>query len=106
MTVVTNTAAPTPYPEVNAFLHDFLEGAHVALGKRIVAFYLSGSLALGDFMPHRSDIDFLAVTAGDLPGDVLQSLQEMHRRLAVGGSPWAHRSPSRLRPRRRMSATS
>src|SRR5690242_5478350 len=99
MAGVTNTATLTPYPEVNAFLPALLEGARAALVERLVAFYLSGSLALGDFMPHRSDIDFLAVTAGDLPADVLQSLQERHRRLAASGSSWAHRVEGSYYPR-------
>lgn len=102
MTGVTNTATLTPFPEVTAFLPALLEGARITLGERLVAFYLSGSLALGDFMPHCSDIDFLAVTAGNLPGDVLQRLQERHRRLAASGSPWAHRVEGSYYPRKAL----
>jgi hypothetical protein len=51
--------------------------------------YLYGSLALGDFDPHRSDIDFLVVTATEIPDDLFQALQDMHAQFDAGGSPWA-----------------
>ncbi len=60
---------PTPYPEVDAALHYFHVGAQTALGPLFRGMYLTGSLALGDFDPRRSDIDFIVVTDGDVTAD-------------------------------------
>ena len=80
---------PTPYADVNAVLHDILSSVQTILGDHFRGMYLSGSLALGDFAPHRSDIDFVVVTDADLPDDLLSSLQAMHARFNASGSPWA-----------------
>jgi hypothetical protein len=53
--------------------------------------YLSGSLAVGDFDPHTSDIDLVIVTDAPLPEALFAALREMHARFAAGGSPWAER---------------
>jgi len=53
--------------------------------------YLSGSLAVGDFDPHTSDIDLVIVTDAPLPDELFAALREMHARFAAGGSPWAER---------------
>jgi predicted nucleotidyltransferase len=58
----------TPNPSVNAILEVLLSGVKEVLGTRFSGLYLYGSLAGGDFDPERSDIDFLVVTDGELPG--------------------------------------
>jgi len=58
---------PTPYPDVNAVLHVLLSGVQTVLGNHFIGMYPSGSLASGDFAPQRSDIDFVVVTADELP---------------------------------------
>jgi hypothetical protein len=85
------TAFPnmTPYADVNQVLHTILSGAHTILADRFVGMYLYGSLALGDFAPGRSDIDFLVVTTGDTPEDDFLALQAMHDGIAASDSPWA-----------------
>jgi hypothetical protein len=50
--------------------------------------YLTGSLALGDFDPHTSDIDLVIVTGGALPEDRVAALRAMHARFDAGDSPW------------------
>lgn len=80
---------PTPYPDVNETLHDLLVSVQAILGDRFVGMYLYGSLALGDFAPHRSDIDFVVVTDGELCDEVFAALRAMHERIAAGDSPWA-----------------
>jgi hypothetical protein len=82
---------PTPYPDVNAVLHAFTTQAQAILGEHFVGLYLSGSLAVGDFDPRSSDIDFVVVTAASLPADRVAALREMHARFAAGESPWAER---------------
>ncbi|MHB8757047.1 MAG: nucleotidyltransferase domain-containing protein [Bacillota bacterium] len=99
---------PTPYPDVNALLSELLSSLRGILGDRFVGLYLHGSLAAGDFVPGRSDIDFLVVTDGDLSDEVVAVLKAMHERLlnASGGTapgrgrrarlnePHKHRRPS------------
>ncbi len=76
---------PTPYEEVNAVLDLLLSNVRSILGSRFIGLYLYGSLASGHFDPETSDIDFLAVTEGELPDEMLPVLEAMHARLAVGG---------------------
>ena len=80
---------PTPYADVNDVLRDFLAQEQAILGDQLVGMYLSGSLALGDFDPHGSDIDFIVVTADVLSDEQIMALREMHARFAAAGSPWA-----------------
>lgn len=80
---------PTPYSDVNVVLHRLLSGVKAVLGDRFVGLYLYGSLATGEFDPCRSDIDFVVVTARELPAEVVTALEEMHAHLAAGGSKWA-----------------
>jgi Domain of unknown function (DUF4111)/Nucleotidyltransferase domain len=80
---------PTPYADVNEALRELRVQAHTILGPHFVGMYLSGSLALGDFDPHSSDIDLVIVTDAPLSDDLFAALQEMHARFAAGGSPWA-----------------
>jgi len=80
---------PTPHVDVNAVLHDFQSRIQTILGHRFLGMYLDGSLALGDFDPRSSDIDFVVVTDAALPGDLFVALRDMHARFDAGGSPWA-----------------
>lgn len=79
----------TPYADVNAVLQLLWEQQRQVLGDRLVGLYLGGSLALGDFDPESSDIDFLAVTAAPLPEPLLPRLQAMHERIHASGLHWA-----------------
>lgn len=73
----------TPYPEINSLLHLLLIEVQAALREQFIAMYVHGSLASGDFNPQRSDIDFVVVTAGTLPNDMLVSLENMHARISA-----------------------
>ena len=79
----------TPYPDVNAVLHVLLSDVQTVLGNHFIGMYLSGSLASGDFAPQRSDIDFVVVTADDLPGEILPALEALHARITASGLKWA-----------------
>lgn len=81
----------TPYPDVNALLDRLVSGVRAALGDALIGVYLYGSLALGDFDPASSDIDFLVVTDGPLPPEAVARLAAMHAEIAASGSPWARR---------------
>jgi hypothetical protein len=80
---------PTPYPDVNAVLDGLLSDVQTVLGDHFSGMYLYGSLASGDFDPHRSDIDFLVVTTGELPDEIIPALEAMHMRILSSGLKWA-----------------
>lgn len=80
---------PTPHADVNAVLRDFLARIRSILGDHFIALYVYGSLALGDFDPRSSDIDFVVVTDAALPHDLFAALYNMHARFDASDSPWA-----------------
>ncbi len=92
--------APTPYPDVNAVLHLLLAGARDVLGDHFYAMYLYGSLAGGDFDLERSDIDFVVVTADELPGELIPALEALHARILASGLKWAPKLEGCYIPRR------
>jgi hypothetical protein len=82
---------PTPYPDVNAVLYVLLSDVQAILGNQFVGMYLYGSLASGDFVPQRSDIDFVVVTDGKLADETLLALEAMHAHIAASGLKWARK---------------
>lgn len=81
--------SPTPFADVNVVLDHFLARIHALLGSHFYGMYLVGSLALGDFDPRSSDIDFVVVTDTDIGDDLFDSLQNIHAQFAASSSPWA-----------------
>ena len=81
----------TRYPAINAVLTEWADGLKRMLGKKIVGLYLSGSLAYGDFVPERSDIDLQAVTRSALTEDELRSVEQLHRQMEGRCPQWADR---------------
>ncbi len=82
---------PTPYQDVNTALNLVLSHQQAVLRDHFIGLYLGGSLALGDFNPHRSDIDFVAVTVDELSPAMVVAVEEMHTRLWVTETPWARK---------------
>lgn len=82
---------PTPYPDVNVVLRDFVDHNQSILGNHFLGFYIYGSLALGDFDPYNSDIDFIVVTDIDISDDFFNPLQEMHAQFDASHSPWSRK---------------
>ena len=82
---------PTPYPAINTVLRSWVEGVKRLLGKKVVGLYLSGSLAYGDFVPERSDIDLQVVVQSLLTEDELRLVQQLHRQIEGGCPEWANR---------------
>jgi predicted nucleotidyltransferase len=62
-----------------------------ALGDQVVAMYLFGSLATGDFDEGVSDIDVLVATAQDLSTAERDRLHKLHRRLGDEHREWNDR---------------
>jgi hypothetical protein len=54
--------------EVTRYLHAVTAQVRDVFGDRLVGIYTTGSLALGDYRPGRSDVDLMAVVDG--PGDL------------------------------------
>ncbi|HEX8034477.1 MAG TPA: aminoglycoside adenylyltransferase domain-containing protein [Ktedonobacterales bacterium] len=82
---------PTPYPDVNAVAHDLLTSIQAILGAQLAGMYLVGSLALGDFQPRESDLDFVIVTCGALSAETVAALRDLHQRFDQSASAWAAR---------------
>ena len=82
-------AHPTPFGDVNTVLVDLLGRIQAILDCQFVGLYLYGSLALGDFNPQTSDIDFAVVTQHDLSDEVISRLRAMHAQFDHSDSPWA-----------------
>lgn len=86
---MSGSLPPTPYADVNAVLAHFLTQVGAVLGDRFRGMYLDGSLALGDFCPETSDIDFVVTTDEALPDAHYLALRALHARFNAGASPWA-----------------
>jgi len=69
-------------------LEELLTRSRNLFNQQFVGLYLHGSLALGDFDPQHSDIDFLVITREDLPEDAISALEAFHEQLAAGSPRW------------------
>lgn len=76
------------YLDVNALLQVLLSNIQTTLGDYFIRMYLHGSLAIGDFDPQRSDIDYLVVTSTDLPTEAISALEIMHSRITSSELKW------------------
>ena len=83
-----STTHPTPFPELNAVLAEWLTGVRAVLGADLTAVYLQGSFAVGDFDAD-SDVDFLVAIRVELTDAQLSGLQSLHARIYDLHSPWA-----------------
>ncbi len=75
--------------DVALIVDRYLQLADQALPGTLEGLYLTGSVALADFQPGRSDIDFIAVAKALLSAKELDRLQDVHRDLATEHpKPW------------------
>jgi hypothetical protein len=68
--------------QAQATIDTFLEAIDAEAPNLIEGLYLVGSLALGDFRPDHSDVDFVAVTSGQLEPAAYAALERAHARLS------------------------
>jgi predicted nucleotidyltransferase len=80
--------SPTPDSELNAVLHELVTRVQEILKDNLVAVYLQGSFAVGDW-DYDSDVDFTVVTERELSDVDLSALQAMHARIFKLKSNWA-----------------
>ena len=74
---------PTQYEDVNSIVLLLLHKSQEILGENLLALYLHGSLATGDFNQEKgSDIDFLVVLDKEVSDETIQKLREMLGELA------------------------
>ncbi len=69
-------------PAASAQLQTVCECLHTLLGEEIVGIYLHGSLAMGCFHPHHSDLDLLVVTRHRMSVDRKQQVMALLLRLS------------------------
>ena len=68
-------------PEVAVAMSTYLRMVDKILPGRINGLYLVGSVALDDYRPGQSDIDFVAVTGAALTPSELEQLRQLHNEL-------------------------
>ncbi|HEU5102251.1 MAG TPA: aminoglycoside adenylyltransferase domain-containing protein [Roseiflexaceae bacterium] len=68
---------------VSAIVSDFLAAADAEAPGLIEGLYLVGSVALEDFRPRRSDVDFVAVTASQIEPKAYAALERAHAGLSA-----------------------
>lgn len=75
--------------EVTEMLRALQLGIQEAIGDELEGVYLRGSLALGDFDPVTSDLDYLAVTNLPVSEEKFAVLSAFHSRLAKTSNKYA-----------------
>ena len=68
-------------PLVQRVVQSYLAEVDEEVPGLVEGLYLTGSVALGDFRPHESDVDFVAVTARRPDERSLAGLERAHARL-------------------------
>jgi hypothetical protein len=89
---------PTPYPELNQVLAEFVSSIQAILDRNFVGAYLQGSFAVGGFDLH-SDVDFIVVVEEELSQNQIERLQDMHDRIYQLDSTWAQHLEGSYFPR-------
>ncbi len=72
---------PASHGVVREVVGAFLRAVDAEAPGLVAGLYLTGSVALSDFRPHESDIDFVAVTAARPDAAALGALRRVHARL-------------------------
>jgi Domain of unknown function (DUF4111) len=80
-----------PYTNVKELLELILSSLQCILSAKLVGLYLCGSLVIGDFDPHISDIDLVAALASDVDEKEFAALQKMHTYFAQQYTEWDNR---------------
>jgi hypothetical protein len=76
-----DSAGMSIHPVVEEMVGSYLALVDTEAVGLVEGLYLEGSVALGDFRPHTSDIDFVAVTTDPPDATALTALERAHARL-------------------------
>jgi predicted nucleotidyltransferase len=67
--------------QISKLIRTLLKEAKRILGNTLVALYVFGSVGMGDFSEHQSDVDFLVLLDSSLTRGEGRQLQNMHKKL-------------------------
>jgi len=79
------------HPVASKLLHNFLSSLKRDLAENLIAVYLYGSLATGDFVDELSDIDLLIVMKNKVNLKQLNSLADLHQTFNSENNDWSKR---------------
>lgn len=79
------------YDAVNQILEELLKGHKDIFGKRLLGYYVYGSLVWGDFDEQTSDIDTLCLIGSEVTADELAKLRIMHEEIIRKHPEWCNR---------------
>lgn len=89
---------PTPYPELNDVLRQYVERVNSVLAENMVGVYVAGSFAVGDADAF-SDVDLMVITEDEITDEQLDALQVLHGRIYELDSAWAQHLEISYMPR-------
>jgi hypothetical protein len=78
-------------PDLNALLFRLRAEIQTVLGDLFAGMYLHGSLAIGDFDPLRSDVDFLIAVRENISRHLVSKLGNMHAVFTASRLQWAEK---------------
>lgn len=78
----------TRYRPIDDLLAVLMESLTPILGSDWIGMYVHGSLALGEFDPNRSDLDYVVITAHSLPSRKIVELEKLHERILNSDLQW------------------
>lgn len=79
----------TQYDDVNSIVLLLLQKSQEILGDNLLAMYLHGSLATGDFNQKGSDVDFIVVLDQEVSAETIQELRRMLDELVQLDPKWS-----------------
>jgi len=74
-----------PDPQINLVLSEFVRIIRAVLGQQLISVVLHGGIAFDDLAPGYGDLDFVAVTGGELDDRLCQQLTDARASLRAGG---------------------
>jgi predicted nucleotidyltransferase len=83
------TGEATPFAAVNHLLDLLLRRVQLILHDNFSGMYLYGSLALGDFDLHMSDVDFVVAVADEVSAEQFAQLLRLHAEIFASNAPLA-----------------
>jgi len=71
-------------PQIDLVLSEFVRTIRSVLGRQLISVVLHGGIAFGDLAPGYGDLDFVAVTEGELEDGICRQLVDARRSLRAG----------------------